>query len=402
MTAYRFTLAELSGALADLGVMLPLVLALITLNGVDATGAFVGIGLAYLVTALAYRLPIPVQPLKSVSAVALALGLSARIVVAAAWWNAALFLLMAWTRADRLIARLFPRPVVRGIQLGLAVLLGRSAWSLISASDAVWPGDVIIAGATIPWVWLIGAGTLTVLLLALRWWPDWAGLAAILFGVTLAVIHNGLPSSSFTFSLPALASVIPHQSELWQALWLLAVPQIPLSLANSVFATADAARQYFGVQAGHVSPRRLMTTMGINNTLVALVGGVPVCHGCGGLTAHYRLGARTRGAPLMLGVGFLALGVLGGETLLPLLRLIPFPTLGVLLAYVGFQHMLLARDLRGWREWSPALLIALITFHTGNLAIGAALGIVIHFGIRGLNTMSAHLRLRGATNEGID
>jgi len=94
--------------------------------------------------------------------------------------------------------------------------------------------------------------------------------------------------------------------------------------------------------------------------------------------------------------------VLGGETLLPLLRLIPFPTLGVLLAYVGFQHMLLARDLRGWREWSPALLIALITFHTGNLAIGAALGIVIHFGIRGLNTMSAHLRLRGATNEGID
>ncbi|HET7089205.1 MAG TPA: putative sulfate/molybdate transporter, partial [Anaerolineae bacterium] len=258
--SFRFTLAELSGALADLGVMLPLVLALITLNGVDATSAFVGIGLAYLVTALVYRLPIPVQPLKSVSAVALALGLSARLIVAAAWWNAALFLLMAWTRADRLIARLFPKPVVRGIQLGLAVLLGRSAWNLIRAPDAAWPGDVIIAGATIPWVWLIGAGTLTLLLLALRWRRDWAGLIAILFGIMLTVIHDGVPSLSFTLSLPTPASIVPRQDELWQALWLLAVPQIPLSLANSVFATADAARQYFGAQAERVSPRRLMTT----------------------------------------------------------------------------------------------------------------------------------------------
>lgn len=400
--SFRFTLAELSGALADLGVMLPLVLALITLNGVDATSAFVGIGLAYLVTALVYRLPIPVQPLKSVSAVALALGLSARLIVAAAWWNAALFLLMAWTRADRLIARLFPKPVVRGIQLGLAVLLGRSAWNLIRAPDTAWPGDVIIAGATIPWVWLIGAGTLTLLLLALRWRRDWAGLIAILFGIMLTVIHDGMPSLSFTLSLPTPASVIPRQDELWQALWLLAVPQVPLSLANSVFATADAARQYFGAQAERVSPRRLMTTMGINNVGVALMGGVPLCHGCGGLTAHYRLGARTGGAPLMLGLSFLALGMLGGETLLPLLELIPAPSLGVLLAYVGFQHMLLARDLRGTCEWSPALVIALITFYTGNLAIGAAAGIVIHFGIRGLSTIGERLRLWGATNEGID
>jgi len=245
---FRFTPAELSGALADLGVMLPLVLALITLNGVDATSAFVGIGLAYLVTALVYRLPVPVQPLKSVSAVALALGLSARLIVAAAWWNAVLFLLMAWTRADRLIARLFTRPVVRGIQLGLAVLLGRSAWNLISAPGSAWQENVSIAGAMIPWVWLLGVGTLAVLLLGLRLSRDWAGLATILFGVTLAVLYMGVPSVSLTVSLPRPASIIPRPDELWQALWLLAVPQIPLSLANSVFATADAARQYFGLR----------------------------------------------------------------------------------------------------------------------------------------------------------
>ena len=95
----------------------------------------------------------------------------------------------------------------------------------------------------------------------------------------------------------------------------------------------------------------------------------------------------------MLGLGFLVLGVLGGKTLLPLLGLIPFPALGVLLAYVGFQHVLLARDLRGWCEWSPASLIALIAFHTGNLAIGAAAGIALHFAIQASNSVRERLML---------
>lgn len=76
-----------------------------------------------------------------------------------------------------------------------------------------------------------------------------------------------MPSVSLTVSLSRLASVVPPQDELWQALWLLTVPQIPLSLANSIFATTDVARQYFGVRVEHVSPRRLMSTMGINNAV---------------------------------------------------------------------------------------------------------------------------------------
>ena len=90
--SFIFSLAEFSGGLADLGVMLPLVLALISLNGMDATAAFFGIGLAYIVTALVYRLPIPVQPLKSVSAVALALGLAPAVIITGAIWNAIAFL----------------------------------------------------------------------------------------------------------------------------------------------------------------------------------------------------------------------------------------------------------------------------------------------------------------------
>lgn len=140
-------------------------------------------------------------------------------------------------------------------------------------------------------------------------------------------MQTGIPKLSITPALPV--PEIPHLTDFGPALWLLALPQVPLSLANSIYSTADAARQYFGDHAAQVTPRRLLSTMGMANLAAALFGGVPVCHGSGGLTAHYRLGARTGGAPLMLGILFLLLGLLGGAGFLPLLKLIPF--LGVFL-----------------------------------------------------------------------
>lgn len=379
---FRFTLAELSGALADLGVLLPLTLALITLNGVNATSALVVIGLAYLLNAFAYHLPIPVQPLKSLAATALALGLSAGVINAGAWWMAIIFIGLALTNATRLIERLFPRPVVRGIQLGLGLLLLRSAWTLVQPVASA-PGKSLDS-------WLI-LGASLVLGLGLLTRREWAALGVIAFGLVIALARHGWPALTLAPTLPT--ATFPALSDFGPALWLLALPQIPLSLANSIYATSDTARLYFGQTAAHVTPRRLLTTMGLANVAAALFGGVPVCHGCGGLTAHYRLGARTGGAPLMLGVTFLLLGLLGGNTLLPVLRLIPFPALGVLLAYVGVQHGLLARDLRGLTEWLPALAVAATAWFTRNLAIGFAVGASLHFAIRAVARLRTH-RLR--------
>ncbi len=375
MSRFRFTLSELSGALADLGVLLPLALALIMLNGVNATSAFAVIGLAYLLNAFAYRLPIPVQPLKSLAATALALGLAPGVVNAGAWWMAMIFLGLALTNAARSIAVLFPKPIVRGIQLGLALLLMNSAWTLIRPQGCPDPFDL--------WLVLGGLAVLGLLVLVRR---DWASLGVIAFGVATALARSGLPALTFAPALPV--PTLPAMSDLGPALWLLALPQIPLSLANSVFSTEDAARQYFAQAAEHVTPRRLLATMGLGNLAAALFGGVPVCHGCGGLTAHYRLGARTGGAPLMLGTFFLLVGLLGGKTLLPILQLIPFPILGVLLAYVGAQHALLARDLNGRGEWLPALTVALVAWLTRNLAIGFAAGALTHFGLMAARRVS--------------
>ena len=387
---FRLSVAELSVAFADLGVLLPLTLSLITLNHLNATAAFAGIGLAYLVTAFAYRLPIPVQPLKSLSATALALGLSPLVIVAGAWWMTLFFVLLALTPSARRIERLFPTPIVRGIQLGLGFLLLQSAWGLVTK-----PILSIMPGAAGPLLIALGAGF--VLVIALRFWRDAAALAVISFGIVLALIYGGtqtIPSDALGIVWPTFNRGLPAPGDFWTALWLLALPQLPLSMANSVYSTTDAARQYFDEEASHVTPRRLLSTMTINNALAALLGGVPVCHGCGGLTAHYRLGARTGAAPLILGMISLGLAILGGRAILSLLALIPFPALGILLAYVGLQHAWLAKDLRGWRAWLSALSVALVTLLTRNLALGFAVGAGTYFSLQRCRRMNgASLRV---------
>jgi SulP family sulfate permease len=356
---FRFTISELSGAVADLGVMLPLLLALVTLNGVDAVSAFTVVGAAYLIAALTYRLPIPVQPLKSLAATALALKLGAPVITAGAYWVAAVFLLFALTGADRWVGRLFPTPIVRGIQVGLGLLLVRSSASLVRSD------------------WTVALLAAAVLAIALWSRPGIAALLVILVGLAEGLLSHGWPGGGFSVQLPAWTG-FPPRAAFGPGFWLLALPQIPLSLANSVYATRDAAAQYFGDEARErVTATRLLGTMSVMNVMAAVFGGVPLCHGCGGLTAHYRLGARTGGAPLMIGALFLAMGLAGGAALVPLARLIPYAVLGVLLVYVGVQHLLLARDVRGAADWTVVAAIALAAVATQNLAIGFAAGLAV-------------------------
>lgn len=376
---FRFNLAEFSGSLADLGVMLPLILALITLNKMDASAVFLGIGLAYTLVSVVYRLPIPVQPLKSVSAIAIAQGLAPAVIVSAGIWNAVVFLSMGAARLDRWVRKVFPIPVVRGIQLGLAWLLFKSAWTLVRKTPDGWPASISFLGQAIAWQWILAGGAILILGIILFLLRDLAALGVIIFGIGISLFFVHLPQLSFNFALPRILPLIPTWQQLLQGLWLLAIPQIPLSLGNSIYATADAARIYFPKNSARVTERKLMLTLGSMDAVTSVLGGIPLCHGCGGLTAHYRLGARTGGAPLMLGVIFLVLGLFGGSASLQVFRLLPFPVLGVLLAYVGFQHMLLARDLQGWQSWCSALLVLALAIWTGNLAYGFAAGAVLYY-----------------------
>lgn len=383
VNSFRFNIQELGGALGDLGTLLPLMVALIIINGLNATSVLLGVGLFYIGSGLYYRIPTPVQPLKSVAIIAISLGLSGSVIGAAGLLMGAILLLLSLTNVITVVVKLFPRAVVRGIQLSIGLLLFRKGFELAfseqtfinSASRSLgldqFPVSVLLAVAAL----LIFILFKFVFFKQSQRFPP--SLALLTFGLGAGVIFGPTPGlDRLSYPLPGIA--LPTAADFWLAFTVLVIPQLPLTLGNAVVGMHDTARMYFKNQAHRVSPRALTTSMGLANIAAGLFGSMPMCHGAGGLTAHYRLGARTGGANLMVGGLILTLGLLFGYTALPFLSLIPLSVLGVLLAIVGIYHSLLIRDLKAKRQLAIAGTVAVVTIASGNLAFGFGTGILLH------------------------
>jgi SulP family sulfate permease len=372
---FRSGLNEMSGALGDLATFLPLAVGLIVVNHVNATALFLSAGLLYVAAGLYYGLPVPVQPLKATSAIAIAIAAPSSAIAAAAFFMGLLFTAISVFDLTRFFSRLFTRPVVRGIQLGLGILLVKGGVRLLSGSPAPGsnPSEVVSLPAT------IGIGVVVAALILLsrenRRYP--AALAVLLFGALCGLFlpsHAPLSELSLGWIRPAWG--LPWGADLYLALVVLLLPQVPLTVANSMVATADAAHQYFGEEARRVTPRSLAASLGLANLLSGSIGGMPVCHGSGGLTAHYRFGARTGRANLFIGGLFVILALFFGRSIPVLFGLVPSAVLAVLLIYVGVEHARLVRDVVGNRRESAVVAaVGLVALATGNLAGAFVVGI---------------------------
>ena len=154
----------------------------------------------------------------------------------------------------------------------------------------------------------------------------------------------------------------PSASDFATAAVVLVVPQLPLTFANSCIATADAARGYFGAAASRVTAGRLAVSLGLGNVLAGLLGGMPVCHGAGGLTAHRSFGARTGRAPIFLGTILVVLALVAGQVTGGALAGFPVWILAALLGVAGGLHIQLLRDLRGRTEWGFAIAAGVLAY----------------------------------------
>lgn len=326
---------EFIGSLADLGTLLPLTLGLIACNGLRPGPAVILLGVTYILVGVYYRMPVPVQPLKALATIAIATGASVGEIRAAAWWMAGLMLIIAVTRLADKLNEVFPRVLIRGLQLGLGLIM-------------------LKAGAT----------------LALAC-PDTLG--RVVMGA------HGASAAAGTLWL------LPSGLDFSRALVLLVLPQIPLTVGNAVLAAHDCALSYFGKDGERATPGRLAATIGLGNLAAAIFGGVPICHGAGGFTAHYRFGARTGLAPAMLGSVLLIGGIAGGGWFSQVFAALPAAVLGILLAYVGVRHAALARDAFGnVTDAATALATAVIAFLWGNLMIALGAGLAIRLAMRGV------------------
>lgn len=392
-----FDLQEWSGAFGDLGLTVPIIAALVLTNGLSAASVLLVFGIAYIFSALYYRLPMPVQPLKAMAATAIAQGLDPEMLSAAAFLMAALLLLAA-IGLVRLLARLFTRPVVRGIQAAVGLLLLKAGLTM-ALSDQLLRGHGEMFA---PRSWLdvplgvpVALGAVGILALGLwkRRLPT--ALLVLAAGVVAGLAAGSAHTLAGLRPAPDLPHpAIPEPADFVSALVLLVVPQIPLTLGNAVFACADTARGYFGERASRVTHRSLLSTMGVANLVAGALGGMPVCHGAGGLTAHYRFGARTAGAGIIIGSLLLGLGLAFGSRAVDLFAVVPYPVFGVMLAAVGVQHALLARDCRRPDEIAVVATAALTALALSNIAIGFAAGIALYFGLAALRGGRSRLPLR--------
>lgn len=381
----RFDRLEIAGSFGDLGTFLPIVVAMILINGLSPSAVLLAFGLFYIFTGLFYGLPVPVQPLKAVAAIAIASPTLVTVpVIAAAGILFGVVMLVLWAgRLVDLAARLFTPAVVRGIQFSLGLIFLRKGFALI-VSDRLFvdgrPGPFAAQHANL-WLGVL-VFALVLLLLGNRRFP--AALVGLAVGLVAGLLGGGLGDTPLALGPTALRIVIPQAADFWTAAVLLVLPQIPLTIGNSCVGTAATAAQLFPGDARLARARAggFAFTMGVANIPAGLLGAIPMCHGTGGLVAHHRFGARTGGAPIFLGLLLVVMALGFGQLGFALLASIPNAVLGVLLVFAGLELCPLVRSLKTNEEYFVALVIAGIALAVPNMAWAFGAGIAIDLLIR--------------------
>lgn len=390
---YRFDRRELAGGLGDMGTLLPIALGMIVFNGLNSSGVFFSIGGFYLLSGLYYGVTVPVQPMKVIGAYALASGLGASQITAAGLLMGGFMLILGLAGVIGFIGKYTPKPVIRGVQMSTGTLLMAQGVKLILGEskiqamyDMAEPFLSIQNIGPVPICMVLGiAGAcMCFVLLENRKLP--AGLAVILAGLAVGLIAGNHESFAGIFSFgihlpPFLPFGLPTGSDISFALLVLVMPQIPMTLGNAVIANADLSKEYFGKNSEKVTYKGLCVSMGLANLFASAFGGMPLCHGAGGLAAHYRFGARTAGSNIMVGVMLILLAILLGESAASVLRLIPMSVLGVLLVFAGSQLAMTIKDMRERKDLFVVLAMLGITL-ASNLAAGFITGIALAYALK--------------------
>lgn len=359
---------ELAGAFGDLGTDLPLLVGVTIAADLHPGTVFLLFGALQIATGLVYRLPMPVQPLKAMAAVVIAQQIGGPILAAGGLLVGVTMLALARTGALDWIARTVPRVVVRGIQTGLGLQLALVATTRFMAGDGTRG-------------WLLAAAAM-VMVLALRTNRTLpAALVVVTLGLAYALatwpetLATPLSDGFRWGSIVQLPSRWPTPQEFAQGALLLALPQLALSLGNSVLATRQIALDLFPDRPVPTITR-IGTTYALMNLLSAPLGGIPVCHGSGGMAGHYAFGGRTGGSVVYYGAIYVLAGLFFGNAPQLFQQLFPAPILGVLLLVEAVTLLTLLRDLTAE---SRALLFAIAC---GLVAVMAPYGyaIVLVFG----------------------
>ena len=368
----RFDRYEWAGAFGDLGTLIPFVVAYITLLDMNPLGVLYAFGFAKIASGLFYRTPFPIQPMKASGAIATTQAAQTLTITPDMVYGAGLATGMTWfllgvTGMTRRVVALVGRPVAQGIILGLG-------FSFMLEGIEMMAGDWIIGGIAL-------AGTF--LLLSSKKIP--AMLLLLLFGAAAAVaaspaLLQELVAIEFGLQWPtwALGSLTWRDFVLGAV--FVALPQIPLTLSNAIIAIKEENNALFPDRP--VTEKGVSISTGIMNLLAPMVGGVPMCHGAGGMAGHVAFGARTGGALIILGSLLVLIALFMGDSIHVLFKMFPAPVLGVILFVTGAQLALGTCAAKGFGKKENFAMLVTAAFGLWNIGIGFVVGALLHHALQ--------------------
>ena len=272
-----FSRMELAGSLGDLGTLLPIVVAMIVINKLSPTTVFLAFGLFYILTGWYYRLPIPVQPLKAVGAIAIAYPdqITEPVIAAAGIIFGALLLVLSVSGLIGRVAKIFTAPVVRGIQLALGLIFLRKGIQLIVA-DKMFMSGAAGAFADHHANLLIGAAVFVIVLLLLDNRRVPAAIAALVIGIAAGLALGGFDKQDLALGPTGVGLVFPSPANFWTALIMLVLPQVPLTIGNACVGTADTCLTLFpgSPELNKARAGMFAFTMGVVNLPAGFFGNI--------------------------------------------------------------------------------------------------------------------------------
>ena len=313
---FRFNLEEIAGAIGDYGTLFPIVLGVAFVSNLNLGHILLFFSAWYIITGLYYKMPMPVEPMKVIGTIVIAGGLSQQEITASGMILGALFLILGFCKGMKFIQEKVPSSVVRGIQMGLALILFKTSINFI-IKDSI----LSIICITIIILFFVANKFTQVI--------DISAIVVLLIGMVIGLMESGIPQVRI---LPLPTLIFPGIQDFVKGGWLLAISQAPLTITNAILSTSLLMQDLIRKE---VEPDKLSISIGLMNLTSVPFGGFPMCHGAGGLAAQYRFGARTGGSNIISGMILLPIALFFASP--EFVAIIPLGVFGALLVFVAIE-----------------------------------------------------------------
>lgn len=357
---------EWAGAFGDIGTLIPFVVAYISIVKVDPLGLLFMFGISLLAGGFYYRTPIPIQPMKAIGAAAIAGGISPAALYGSGLTTGLFWFLAGATGALKPISKLATKPVVRGIMLGLGLSfmvdgINRMKTAPLLAGIALVVTYLLLTNPKIPAMFML-----------------------LVIGVVSAVIMNPQLVSELAkihvgFRLPVFSLNMITWNDIVMGTLLFTIPQIPLTLGNAVIAITAENNDLFPDRK--VTEKKIAISQGIMNLISPFFGGIPMCHGAGGMAGHVRFGAKTGGALVILGTLLIVIALFFSESVSIIFKIFPNAILGVILFFAGSELAIVVKDV-GDKKADFYVMLIVAAFAMWNMGVAFLVGVILDNSLR--------------------